>query len=156
MARAWASTLARKLARSSCSAMARMRKSCCSMVTEQTVVASWLRASSTTRSAAEFSGIHRRSSSDRKALAQESVESLLDREGRLGQEGNAYAAPSSLEKDDLRGLISRSESMGVGGGAKGLDMEEEALPLQAKVGCAGSVLAIGATALGSDISRRRV
>jgi hypothetical protein len=115
------------------------------------VPTSWLSASSTACSAAEFSGIHRRSSSERKALAHESLESLLEREGRLGQEGKAYAAPISLEKDDLRGLM----SLGVGGGAKGLDMEEEALPLQAKVGCAGSVLAIGAATLGSDISWRR-
>jgi hypothetical protein len=132
-----------------------MRCSCCSIVTEQMVPASWLMASSTACSAAEFSGIHKRSSSERKALAHESEESLLEREGRLGQEGKAYAAPISLEKDDLRGWMSRSESLGVGGGAKGLDMEEEALPLQAKVGCAGSVLAIGAAALGSDISWRR-
>lgn len=112
-------------------------------------------ASSTACSAAEFSGIHRRSSSERKALAHESAELLLEREGRLGHEGKAYAAPISLEKEDFRGLMSRRESVGVGGGAKGLDMEEDALPLQAKVGCAGSVLAIGAAALGSDISCRR-
>lgn len=125
------------------------------MVTEQIVPASWLMASSTVCSAAEFSGIHRRSSSERKALAHESAELLLERDGRLGHEGKAYAAPISLENDDFRGLISRRESVGVGGGAKGLDMEEDALPLQAKVGCAGSVLAIGAAALGSDISCRR-
>jgi hypothetical protein len=84
---------------------------------------------------------------------------LVEREGLLGQEGKAYAAPCSLEKEDLRGLISRRESVGVGGGAKGLDIAEDSnepeLPLQQKVTCAGSVLARGAAALGSDIACRR-
>lgn len=92
-------------------------------------------------------------------MAHESEELLLEREGRLGQDGNAYAAPCSLENDDLRGLISRRESVGVGGGAKGLDIVDDSkdpeLPLQQKVTCAGSVLAIGAAALGSDMACRR-
>lgn len=62
----------------------------------------------------------------------------------MGHEGKAYAAAISLEKEDLRGLMSRSESLGVGGGAEGLDTRDDPeLPLQAKVGCAGSVLAMG-------------
>lgn len=84
---------------------------------------------------------------------------LVERDGRLGQDGKAYAAPCSLEKEHLRGLISRRESVGVGGGAKGLDMVDDVkdpeLPLQQKVTCAGSVLAIGAAALGSDMACRR-
>lgn len=80
----------------------------------------------------------------------------------MGQEGNAHAAPMpySLEKEDLRGVMSRSESVGVGGGADGFDSGEHSkeLPLQLKVTCAGSVLATGAIgeAFDSDMSRRRV
>lgn len=91
-----------------------------------------------------------------------SWESALDREGRFGHDGNAHAAPMpySLEKEDLRGEISRRESVGVGGGADGVESGEHSkeLPLQLKVTCAGSVLATGAMAdaLESDMSRRRV
>lgn len=83
----------------------------------------------------------------------------MESEGLLGHDGKAYAAPCSLEKDDLRGLMSRRESVGVGGGAKkGLetvDSKDPELPLQQKVTCAGSVLAMGAAALGSDMACRR-
>lgn len=91
-----------------------------------------------------------------------SWESALESEGRLGQDGNAHAAPIpySLEKEDLRGEMSRRESVGVGGGADGVDSGEHSkeLPLQLKMTCAGSVLATGAMAeaLESDMSRRRV
>lgn len=88
-------------------------------------------------------------------------ESALASEGRLGQEGNAHAAPIpySLEKEDLRGERSRRESAGVGGGAEGFDNGEHSkeLPLQLKQTWAGSVLATGAAieALEMAISRRR-
>jgi hypothetical protein len=61
--------------------------------------------------------------------------------------------PYSLENEDLRGWMSRRESVGVGGGADGLERGEHSkeLPLQEKHTCAGSVLATGATAL--DLAR---
>lgn len=94
-------------------------------------------------------------------LVNESFESALARAGRLGHEGKAHAAPMpySLEKEDLRGVISSRESVGVGGGADGFESGElsKELPLQLKVTCAGSMLATGATAdaLASVMSRRR-
>jgi hypothetical protein len=79
----------------------------------------------------------------------------VDREVPLGQEGKAQAAPIpySLEKEDLRGWMSRRESVGVGGGADGLERGEHSkeLPLHEKLTCAGSVLAKGATTL--DLAR---
>lgn len=86
---------------------------------------------------------------------QQSGQSPVDSDSRLGQEGKAQAAaiPSSLEKEDLRGWMSSRESVGVGGGADGLERGEHSkeLPLQVKLTCAGSVLATGATAL--DLAR---
>ena len=76
------------------------------------------------------------------------MESALDSEGRLGQEGNAQATSMehSLEIEDLRVHQSIRDSAGVGGGAEGLDKGEHSkeLPLQLKQTWAGSVLATGA------------
>lgn len=77
-----------------------------------------------------------RSSSDRYELAVDSSESGLRREGLLGHEGKAHAElmPMALEKEDLRGVISRRPSLGVGGGAGGGnddgEGEEDVLPLK--------------------------
>ena len=63
-----------------------------------------------------------RSSSDRYELAVDSADGLLSQsEGRLGHEGKAQAElmPMAPEKEDLRGVMSKRPSLGVGGGAGG-------------------------------------
>ena len=79
--------------------------------------------------------VGKRSSSERYELAADSSDSGLRSEGLLGQEGKAHAElmPMALEKEDLRGVMSRSPSLGVGGGGGGGGSEEgdgeEVLPL---------------------------
>jgi hypothetical protein len=82
----------------------------------------------------------KRSSSDRYALAVDSSQAAFNKEGRLGHDGNAQEElmPMAVEKDDLRGVISRSVSLGVGGGGGGGGSEdgegdEEVLALKLKL-----------------------
>lgn len=80
--------------------------------------------------------VGKRSSSERYELAVDSSDSALSRDGLLGQEGKAQAEliPMAPEKDDLRGVISRSPSLGDGGGGGGGsddgEGEEDVLPLK--------------------------
>lgn len=57
----------------------------------------------------------------------DSSDSGLSRDGRLGHEGNAQVElmPMAPEKDDLRGVISKSPSLGVGGGGGGSEEGED-------------------------------
>lgn len=53
--------------------------------------------------------------------------SVLKREGRLGQEGNAhvlFVRGVDEEKEHLRGVMSSMSSMGVGGGGGGIEDDE--------------------------------
>lgn len=69
----------------------------------------------------------------------ELAESALRSDGRLGQEGNAHELlmPKEVEKEHLRGVMSRRSSLGVGGGGEGRydgeDMEEQVPLLKLKV-----------------------
>lgn len=54
-------------------------------------------------------------------------ESELMRDDRLGHDGKAHDVlmPMVMEKEDLRGVMSNSESLGVGGGGGGGKEEGE-------------------------------
>lgn len=124
-ARARACTWARyRRMRSSSSAAARIIAICSSVVRSGAPKTGSEAAGSSSMTASD-DGVEmpsgNRSSSDRYELTVPESESDSDSDGRLGHEGKAHALlmPSDVEKEDLRGVMSRSPSLGEGGGGGG-------------------------------------